>query len=161
MSQVQNYLEGQVKERLKRANIFENRVNEDRQASITLQRELQEYKKANPGKGFGEMKDKLIETQKLHYYSALIEMQLKQEVGLIKEHTTMADMLKLDLNLDDEQKEIVRFIQTMNSNFFVTDEKGEIIIPDATNKKLLEEGLQKSLTDEKRLKEIWEMIPVS
>lgn len=159
MSQTENYLKSQVKERLTRANIFENRVNSDRERAVTLQRELQEYKKANPDKGYEEVRDKLIETQKIHYYSALIEMQLKQEVGLIKEFTTMADMLKVDLDLDDEQKEIIRFIQTMNNNFFVTNEKGEIIIQDEENKKMLEQGMSKNLSNEERLKEIWAMLP--
>lgn len=157
---VKIYLKSQINERIARANIFEDKIVKDRKEATTLQKEVRDYKRNNLGKPIQEIKDKLIKTQELYYYSELIERQLVQEVELVKSFSTMANILKIDLELTDAEKEIVNHIMKMDNNWFLTNSEGEVFIPNEESKRLIEEGLSARTTSDKSLNELYGMIPV-
>lgn len=159
MKETREYILTRIKEKLNEVNVMERRVISDKKDGQELQVLIQNAKRENPEASYKELRVELTRLQELHYFSFLIEEQQKLNISILKELATMADILKIDVDVEGEDKQALDFVKGMDNTMFIVDSQGDIIIPNSDNKKLLEESIKKQATSEQKLKEVYEIIP--
>lgn len=159
LEDVKAYLNDKVSSGLKAAEVFEKRLISDRQGIVESQKKVQEAKANDPKTPYSDHKGEITNIHQKFYYSSFIEEQLKILLGKVKEFSIMADILGIELDLEGDHAEVIKFIRKIDNEYFVVDSKGEIIMPDAETKRMLEEGINAQISNEEFLKEMFNRIP--
>lgn len=164
VEQVETYIKEKVKETLGVIESFEKKVIDDRTNVEEMRKRILKNKDENGS--WKDVKDDLIGIQKVHYYSFLLEQDLKNQHIRAEELLTQANVFGIDLGLEGRDAEAAKnILKGQNSMFGMSrDNKGNPIINllDSPLKAQIEFGIESRLKDEKGLQEIYQnMAPVN
>lgn len=157
---VELYLKEKVKEYLKTIEAFEKKHLADREEFITLQQKIQMFKANNPDSSYEAVKEELIRLQEVHYWSFLLEQNMKHELVKTKELITLSDILGIDFELEGDDNIALQNIRTQDSDMFQLDKDGEVILVDNSFKPQLEGALNSAKTNVENLKVMYSNVPL-
>ena len=127
---VEIYLKEKVGEYLRTIEVFEKKHMSDREEFVNLQKKTQMFKKDNPDGTFKDVKDDLIKIQELHYWSFLLEQNMKHELVKVKELLTLSDILGVKLDLVGDHVKAAEAIKGQESDMFYVDKSGGVSLLD-------------------------------
>lgn len=155
--QVENYLKSSINDVLYRIKTFEKRVLDDRDYVEEARERILKHKSAKGD--WKEVKEDLIGIQKTHYYSFLLEQDLRNEHIRARELLTQANLFSIDLGLEGEDVKAVENILNTSVGIFDLgkDEDGNetVGLLDSPLRAQIEFGIESKLKDEKGLQEIF------
>jgi len=157
---VEIYLKEKVGEYLKNIEIFEKKHIADREEFVNLQKKTQSFKMNNPEGTYEDVKEDLIRIQEVHYWSYLLEQNMKHELIKAKELLTFSDLIGINLELEGDNAEAAKIIRSQESDMFHVNSKGEVALLDNEFKPQLEGAINNRKADNTNLKTMYENIPV-
>ena len=157
---VEIYLKEKVREYLKNIEVFEGKHIADRKEFNELQQKTQMFKKDNPEGTYEDVKEELIRIQEVHYWSFLLEQNMKHELIKAKELLTLADIMGIDLELEGDDAEAAKAIRSQDSDMFHIDSKGDVVLLDNEYRPQLEGAINQRKADTNNLKTMYANIPV-
>lgn len=99
----------------------------------------------------------LEEVQEKHYTNFFLEQNMKNVIVSVKELTKMAEELKIDTELTEDEIMKVNFIKENNTDLF-TVINGRLEVADQALYKQITEGLKQKLAQEGALKSMFDSI---
>tara|TARA_R110000772_G_scaffold59348_8_gene134400 strand:+ start:383 stop:883 length:501 start_codon:yes stop_codon:yes gene_type:complete len=157
---VEIYLQEKIQEYLKTLEVFEKKNLADREQFVSIQQKTQMFKKDNPEGTFKDVKENLIKIQELHYWSFLLEQNMKHELVKVKELIVLSDILGIKLELVNDHQEAVEAIRKQESDMFYVDKSGGVSLLDTEFKPQIEAAINDKKADEENLKTMYSHIPV-
>lgn len=158
---VELYLKEKVSEYLNNIEAFEKKHLADKEEFDSLQKKTQTFKSTNPDGTYEGVKAELIRIQEVHYWSFLLEQNMKHELIKAKELLTIADISGVDLELNEEHTKAAQMIRSQESEMFFVDGSGGVALLDNEFKPQLEGALNARKTDTNNLKAMFDNIPVA
>jgi hypothetical protein len=155
------YLKEKVGEYLRTIEVFEKKHISDREEFINLQRKTQMFKKDNPEGTYKDVKDDLVKIQELHYWSFLLEQNMKHELVKVKELITLSDLLGIELDLVGDDAKAAKAIKSQSSDMFYVDKAGEVSLLDTEFRPQIEQAINSKKTDIDTLKSMFDNIPTA
>lgn len=160
-SQANIYINEKVKELLEKAEAFEKRVLSDREQFFQSQLAVQTLKKNNPDAKYTDAKEDLVTMQKTHYNSFLLEQNLQHVLNTLIELNNMAIVLKIELDLNEEQKKALELIGKSSTNLFTLDKDKNVVFADNEFKPVIEKEMNDKQNDPKTLESMFSQIPAA
>ena len=157
---VEMYLKEKLAEYLRNIEVFETKNLADREEFTSLQQKTQMFKKDNPKGTYEDVKEELIRIQEVHYWSFLLEQNMKHELIKAKELITLSDILGVDLGFEGDKEEAVKAIRSQESDMFFVDGKGDVSLLDNEFKPQLEGAINARKADTTNLRTMFENIPL-
>lgn len=153
------YLNEKIKELLEKANYFEKRVVKDREDFFMNQIKVQEFKKDNPEGTFKDVAESLKTMQETHYNSFLLEQNLQHILNTVMELNNMAQILDVEIDLSDKEREALDKLSQASTSIFTLDENKEVVLADTEMKEYIEKAAKERLGDDKGLEQMYVSIP--
>jgi hypothetical protein len=157
VEQVETYIKDKVNEVLGTIKNFEEKVLKDRNDVEGMRDRILDSRKNNGV--YTDVKDELIGIQKTHYYSFLLEQDLKNHHIKATELLTQANVFGIDLELEEEDNKAAENILKGNISMFgiSSDNKGNKMVNllDSPLKAQIELGIESRIKDEKELEKIY------
>jgi uncharacterized protein YbcV (DUF1398 family) len=150
------YLNERMKELLNKAQAFEKRVISDRESFMKSMSAVKKAKEDNKDTNYKDHKDDLINMQKTHYNSFLLEQNLQHVLNTIIEVSNMANILKVELDLPEEEKKALETITKTSTNIFTLDKAGEVVLADSEMRPMIEQAMNEKITDDTQLKVVFD-----
>ena len=160
-SQANIYINEKVKELLEKAEAFEKKVLTDREAFFQSQLAIQTAKKDDPDAKYTDFKDELVTMQKTHYNPFLLEQNLQHVLNTLIELNSMAAVLKIDLDLDEDQKKALDLIAKSSTCLFTIDKDKNVVFADNEFKPIIEKEMNDKQNVPKTLESMFSQIPAA
>ncbi len=158
---IEIYLKEKVGEYLKNIEVFEKKHHSDREVFVNLQKKTQMFKSENPKGTFKDVKDDLVKIQEVHYWSFLLEQNMKHELIKVKELVTLSEVLGISLEFEGDNKKAIDAIKLQESDMFYVDKAGGVSLMDTEFKPQIEEAINSRKSDPENLKVMYSNIPAA
>jgi hypothetical protein len=155
MEKEEKYLESRVETLLEELKAMDKELISRRSSISDLMLKVKASKTEKTSSN--DFKKELSSIQESHYMAFLLEQSIGKKMSGLKELLVMADGLKLDLGLEDEDKEITNAVKQLAKELFIV-EKDKVSIFDDELYKVLTGGIKKEAESEKALELIYNQI---
>ena len=160
-SQANIYVNEKVKELLEKAEAFEKKVLLDRERFFQSQLAIQTTKRDNPDAKYTDVREELVTMQKTHYNSFLLEQNLQHVLNTLIEMNNMAIVLKIDLDLTEDQRKALDIIGKSSTNLFTLDKDKNVVFADNEFTPVIEKQMNDKQNDPKTLESMFSQIPAA
>jgi hypothetical protein len=150
------YLNERMKELLTKAQAFEKKVISDRESFMKSMETVKKAKDSGEKVDYKDHKDDLINMQKSHYNSFLLEQNLQHVLNTIIEISNMANVLKVELELPEEERKALDTITKTSTNLFTLDKEGNVVLADTEMKPMVEQAMNQRVADDSQLKVLFD-----
>jgi hypothetical protein len=157
---VENYVKDRIFNGLSNLEAFESKNLKDKEEFMALQQSTQLFKKDNPDESYKAIQSDLVRIQELHYWSFLLEQNMKNDLIKIRELILIADLTGIDLELDEDKAKAVEVIRSQDSELFQVNSSGMVSLVDSEFRPDLEKGINDRKSDPKNLETMYASIPV-
>jgi|31_taG_2_1085359.scaffolds.fasta_scaffold00206_13 hypothetical protein len=150
------YLNQRIKELLTKAQAFEKKVISDRESFMKSMETVKKAKESGESLDFKDYKEDLINMQKTHYNSFLLEQNLQHILNTVIEISNMSNILKVDLDLTEEDSKALDAITKSSSNLFTLNKSGDVVLAETEMKPMVEQAMNQKITEDSQLKVLFD-----
>ena len=148
------YIKDKVLEYLHIVKVFQKEIIENISSVSKTKATIKALKKQNEALGVDDIKPMLLDAQIKDYESSLMEMDVKSNyICRLVEYKTMADLFKVDLNLDEDSKKYLDMVFSQHSSMFVVN-NGKVVAKDNASHLLFMDNVKVKYSNEKVLEYI-------
>lgn len=155
--EVTEYLNKRVIQLLDQAEQFDKILLDNAEKIRTILTSVSSRKRNEKEVTHNTVKNDLTEVQEKHYTNFLLEQDMKNTLSAIKEIDIMAEELKIDLGITEDQQQLLFMIKENHKSFYkITN--GGLDAEDTEIFKKIQEQLKEKLSNEDGLKAVFDNI---